>query len=76
MSRSEMVIEIELWIDAARDRIPYDAELVKDLWYMRDVIDGVAEHRKLKGRLIDRIANFDQTESILYLKDLLEKHYA
>ena len=75
MSRSEMVIEITLWIDTARDRIPYNADLVNDLWHMRDIVDGVADHRGKKKRLMKRIERFTQTESILYLKGLLEEHY-
>ncbi len=75
MSPSEMVIEITIWIDKARVRIPYDADLVNDLWHMRDIVDEIAGHKKLKKRLMTRIAAFDQTESILYLKGLLEDHY-
>ena len=75
MSPSELVIELGIWIDKARARTPYDADLVNDLWYMRDIVDGVAGHRKKKKGLMKRIAAFDQTESIVYLRKLLEGHY-
>ncbi len=75
MSPSEMVIELGIWIDKARARTPYDAELVNDLWCMRDIVDGVAGHQGKKKRILKRIEGFDQTESILYLRKLLEDHY-
>ena len=75
MSRSEMVIEITIWIDKARVKVPYNADLVNDLWYMRDIVDGVAGHRGKKKRIMKRIEGFTQTENILYLKKLLEGHY-